>query len=397
MQNRAVRLLLLALLLLSGLGAGYFTFDIRRRAETLIAWEHEIDARLDRLIDAVGELGVAQQAYVAPGQSDEPWLGRASSLLKLLHDEVPPARARTRSLEAAARWQIVAEGLDTLAATDARARENLYLGQELMASDLLFSEGRNTLEAIASALRELRTAEHDLSVAERQPLLMREAAVWIPVALLWFAGLVVVFRPRRAVPAAPAVAAASTTVWPELRQPAEPRTSSVDLAAAANVCTELSRVANAGALPGLLSKAASVLDASGLIVWLGAGEELFAVTAHGYDPRVLGRLGPIVRTAENATAAAWRSCEVSIVSGDVLSNGAIVAPMFGPDGCIGVLSVEVRQGREADATTRAVTEMLAAQLAALVIAWPAPSGVEGPAPSTVDGRAGSESPKTASA
>lgn len=375
--------MLLALLLLSGLGAGYFIFDITRRAETLIAREREIDTRLDRLIDAVAELGVAQQAYVAPGQSDEPWLGRVSSLLKLLHDEVPLARARTRSLEAAAKWQIVAEGLDTLAATDARARENLRLGQELMASDLLFSDGRNTIDAIATALGELRTAEHDVSVGERQPLMMRAAGVWIPVALLWFAGLVVLYWARPAVPAAPAVAAAaSTTAWPELQEPAEPRASSVDLAAAASVCTELSRVTNAGALPGLLSRAASVLDASGLIVWLGAGEELFAVTAHGYDARVLGRLGPIARTAENATAAAWRACEVRIVAGDMLSNGAIVAPMFGPDGCIGVLSVEVRQGHEADATARAVTEMLAAQLAALVIAWPAPSIVEGPAAST---------------
>ena len=46
-----------------------------------------------------------------------------------------------------------------------------------------------------------------------------------------------------------------------------------------------------------------------------------------------------------------------------MSNGAIVAPMFGPDTCIGVLAAEVRHGREQDASTRAVTMMVAAQLA----------------------------------
>jgi hypothetical protein len=53
-----------------------------------------------------------------------------------------------------------------------------------------------------------------------------------------------------------------------------------------------------------------------------------------------------------------------------MSNGAIVAPMFGPDTCIGVLAAEVRNGREQDASTRAVTMMVAAQLAGVLSAWP---------------------------
>jgi hypothetical protein len=39
---------------------------------------------------------------------------------------------------------------------------------------------------------------------------------------------------------------------------------------------------------------------------MGAGDHLFAVTAHGYGPDTVARLGPISRAADNATASAWR-------------------------------------------------------------------------------------------
>ena len=56
-----------------------------------------------------------------------------------------------------------------------------------------------------------------------------------------------------------------------------------------------------------------------------------------------------------------------------MSNGAIVAPMFAPDTCIGVVAAEVRHGREQDPSTRAVTTMVAAQLATVLGAWPSAS------------------------
>jgi hypothetical protein len=149
--------------------------------------------------------------------------------------------------------------------------------------------------------------------------------------------------------------------------------SAIDLEAAALICRDISRVESAAALTDLLGRAADVLDASGLILWIGAGEELFAVTAHGYDPKVVARLGPIGRQANNATATAWRSGTLGTVNGDMMSNGAVVAPMFGVSGCIGVLSAELRHGRESDAATRAVAAMFAAQFATVVSAWPGPS------------------------
>jgi hypothetical protein len=168
---------------------------------------------------------------------------------------------------------------------------------------------------------------------------------------------------------------------PEEREDAAtPETPSVDLTAAADVCTAISRLTSADQLPALLTRIATVIDASGIILWMGAGEELLAAAAHGYDPRVIGRLGAIPRSADNATAAAWRTGQVGFVPGDVMSNGAIVAPLFGQENCIGVLAAEVRHGRETDAATRAVTAMIAAQLSTALSAWPAPSTAPASAP-----------------
>jgi hypothetical protein len=109
---------------------------------------------------------------------------------------------------------------------------------------------------------------------------------------------------------------------------------------------------------------------------MAAGEELFAVTAHGYSPQVLGKLGAISRKADNATAAAWREGRTITVPAADGGNGAIVAPLFGPDACIGVLAAEVPPGRDADPTAEAVTALIAAQLSTVVSAWPAASSAE---------------------
>jgi hypothetical protein len=53
-----------------------------------------------------------------------------------------------------------------------------------------------------------------------------------------------------------------------------------------------------------------------------------------------------------------------------MTNGAVVAPMFAPDACIGVLAAEVRHRREEDSGTRAVTAMIASQLATALTASP---------------------------
>jgi hypothetical protein len=128
-------------------------------------------------------------------------------------------------------------------------------------------------------------------------------------------------------------------------------------------------------LQGLLVRTATLLDASGAVVWMAAGEEMFPVAWHGYDSRQLIQLGPVGPSSLNATAAAWRTGTLQSVAGGSDSRSAIVAPLLGLERCIGVLAIEVAPGRETDATTRAVTTLIAAQLVSVLVAWPAGSSI----------------------
>jgi hypothetical protein len=274
--------------------------------------------------------------------------------------------------------QTVGDAVTRLIDLDARARENLRFELDLIAADLIFSEGRPIVDRLVTQLRALRAAERTRAGTERATLARESLVIIGGVALFWLVGLVLLLRvpgPRREPQQLSLRTAPSFAEPAPITEPALQTSSSIDLGGAADLCTAISRLTATAELPDLLARAAAVLDASGLIIWMSAGEELFAVTAHGYDPIVISRLGPIGRQADNATAASWRSGELKIVPGDMISNGAVVAPMFGPDRCIGVLAAEMRHGRESDADTRAVTALIAAQLATVVSAWPAASSV----------------------
>jgi CHASE3 domain sensor protein len=370
MRKRAVRISILTFLLTASLAATFFLWDIQRRTVELTAADDVLAERLDGIGRTVVAIGTAQQGYVAPGQLDEPWFERMTMLLEQLNRELAAVRPWLRTADAIKTFDSIGDTRKALVAADERIRENLTLGQELMAADVIFSDGRNSVDAISAGLHDMRTGERSRNRAERAAF---ERERWIVLglaALAWFAVVVVLLS-------VPASSAAPTTEIVENVEedlPASaPRATlgpSVDLAATAALCTDLSRVVETAALSDLLGRAASILGAPGATLWLGAGEQLFAVLGHGYTPQTLSRFGPIARDADNAVAKAWRTGGVVTVGSTEKSAGAIVAPMFGPDGCIGVLAFESRSKREHDATLQAVAALIAAQVSTAVSAWP---------------------------
>jgi hypothetical protein len=415
MQTRAVRLSLLALLLVTGLGAGLVAWDTQQRLDVLLTVERDIDARFDRLARNVAAFGAAQTASVVAGQAQGDALAQGSALLKQIDEDLAALRSRSRSTAGVAAFSAFSDTLESAVKTDSRAREHLRIGQELMAADLVVSEGRQSIEALSEIVGDLRRTEQEAADEDRRALKSRAAKVVGAVTLLWVIGLFVLARDPRDDRARGAEEARLHPYADPHRRSADAQhddrnreslktrgRTPLDIGEAAAVCTALSRVSTGAEIPAVLAHAAEVLDASGIILWLGAGEDLFAATSHGYHPRVLARLGPIRRNAENATAAAWRACALRVVQGDATHNGAVVAPLFGPstslgpwsDGCIGVLTAEVRGGRENDPTTQAVTAIIAAQLATIVAAWPAPSAIEGPSPSAVAGSGRDHEPRS---
>jgi GAF domain-containing protein len=148
------------------------------------------------------------------------------------------------------------------------------------------------------------------------------------------------------------------------------------LKATAQLCTALGRVSDSQELRTLIGRAADTLQASGLVLWMGtpAGDELRPAVAHGYTPQVVARIPPVPRSANNAAAAAYRTATLQIVlSRPGSAKGAVVAPVVSAEGCIGVLSAEVRDGCEASETVQALAEIIAAQLAGVLASTPAGS------------------------
>jgi hypothetical protein len=372
MQRRTVRLAILALLLVAGAAAAFFTWDFQRRAAATLAGERDVDQRLDTLGATVAVLRAAQQGYVAPGQQRGEAIASATTAIQHLYDGAAALRPLVQSAGAAATLRTLGEHVDAAVKIDDRVREHLRIEQELMAADLVYTEGRQSIDALASTLAALHGAERNATIDSHRTLTAQSFAVVGVVALVWVAGLLLL---ATAPGTNDVLVRESTPAEPEVVEPSLAPTgpAPIDLGDAAAVCTEFSRLSSVDGLPRALARAADVLDANGLIVWLGAGEELFAATAHGYSAAALAHFGPIPRTGENATAAAWRSAEVRTVGGDSRRNGAIVAPLIGPAGCFGVLAAEVRAGREEDASARAVASMIAAQLSAIVAPGPAPS------------------------
>jgi hypothetical protein len=374
MHSRAVRVMLVALLLGVAIGAGIELTRLLDRSQQLAAEQRALLTRLAQFDARLAELAGAQAAYVAPGQPDAPWFARVSALTSELRTELAAIQSTARSQSSAAPVQAVANALMAVEAADASARDSLTQEQELIAADVVFGESREAINAARSSAATIARFESAATDTEQTALRQRSLLVAAGAGGIVLLGILLLAPRARSKADSPPTLGEIMRVPPtepaaDFREPLP----TVDLAAAAELCTALSRVVSSAALPDMLARAAALVDAPGVIVWMGSGDELFAVMSHGYDPRSIRRLGSIPRGADNATAESWRTGELRTVAGDTQYNGAIVAPMFGPESCVGVLAAEVRRGREQDPATQAVTTMIAAQLAMVVGAWPATS------------------------
>ena len=143
----------------------------------------------------------------------------------------------------------------------------------------------------------------------------------------------------------------------------------IALKAAASLATDFGRVRDADEMTRLLGRAATLMDASGVVIWLGTttGTELAPMLAHGYGAQALSRMPRVPRSADNAAAAAYRTGQMQIVLSRPGGNaGALVAPILAADGCIGALSAEIQGGGEASESVQALSTIVAAHLATML-------------------------------
>jgi hypothetical protein len=147
----------------------------------------------------------------------------------------------------------------------------------------------------------------------------------------------------------------------------------IDLLAAADLCTALGLVEEAAQMPPLLRRAAEILDARGLIVWVWdpIAEELQPALVYGYPDKLVAQLPRLRADADNLTAAAFRSAETLSIGGNAEAGAALAVPLQIPGGCAGVLAIELPPGGEEADPVRAVAIMFAAMLSQLVGGAPA--------------------------
>ena len=374
MRRRGVRVTVFVVLLVVNLAAAFVLWDIQRRSFALATTADAIAERLSGITRTIHAIATAQQGYVTPGQLDDEWLNRMSALLEQLNREFTATRPLLRSADAVTAFSGLNESRDAFAAADARIREHLSYGQDLLAADVIFGDGRALVDVLLTGVHNVERLERGGARAE---LAVLDRDRWVVLGLVTLVWLIVVTALSGRT-SAPATTTAVTTIGkldeaPVLPEPAPTTAPAVDFGAIAALCTDLSRVGDSAALSDLLGRSASILDASGATLWLGAGEQLFAVLGHGYSQQALARFGPIPRDADNAVAKAWRTGRVAAVTGDGTTSGALVAPMFGPTGCIGVLAFESRPRSQNTANLQSLAAVIAAQVATAVSAWPAAS------------------------
>ena len=364
MRHRIVRPVVLTLLILIGIAsAGVLWFGGQRLASlqtntTLAA------TRVDALITGMTDLDAALQAYVAPGQSVSTWTARATALTAQLTDDLG---AFERLPASAGAVEAVRPALAALAKIDGRVQEYLKSGDDLMAADLAFNEARDTTAAAVTALRDWRAARESAAASTLSRTETVQTAALGAMLLAWAATLVLAWKRPADATAASVTAEAATT--PAFAAPA-PVTASeslaVDLQAAAAAADAFARAADGAALKAALGRSAAALGAKGVVVWLGVGDQLFAVASHGYDERHLKR--PIAKGAENVTAETWRTGEAVAIAGEGDAPGVLVVPMADAAGCRGVVSAELLPGQPVAADRQALLAMFAAQLGGLVAA-----------------------------
>jgi hypothetical protein len=142
----------------------------------------------------------------------------------------------------------------------------------------------------------------------------------------------------------------------------------VNLTDAAGLCVDLARVLDSRDVPALFERAARILGAKGLVLWVAdsSGALLRPSLSHGYSEKVLARMNGLQMDGDNATALAFRSMQAQIVGASSPAGaGALAVPLMTATGCVGVLSAEVKKGKPGS-DTLSVAQMIAAQFSALV-------------------------------
>ncbi|HYB97104.1 MAG TPA: GAF domain-containing protein [Vicinamibacterales bacterium] len=399
MSRTPVRIAVLIVALLLTAGIGYRAFQNEITLDSSQRSAADADRAAEDIEEALVDLRASMHAYLAPGQGLPFWAKRAQGTIDTLRQNLIALDALAAPFGASLAESL--DGIDQLVAGERRARTYVSRGEGLLAGDVIFTEIRDILASATAQVDAVRADLHRqfsrrITAARREQMVLAAAALglWmlVAVALLpvpaktsakdpaeWRSELKETLskpipvvddsalpEPAPAVPAPPA-------------QPPSPAVPSIPLTAVkmtSEICSDLSALADPAALDGALARISALLDATGLIVWVAAndGGSLSPVATHGFDPKLVSRIGRVPRDGANLTAAALRDNAPRSSAATASTPAALAVPMLGPTGPAGVLSIELKSGHAVDDAKLTLASILAAQLSTLAMPVPAAPG-----------------------
>jgi hypothetical protein len=391
MTRRSVRVTLVCLGVLLTVALSYRVLVDEQGLASERQRYSSIDASIDEVLRTLSDVQAAMHAYVAPGQRSAVWETRSAGLFDKLRQQLisldSVADSSGRSLNESL------DNLDQLTAAEKRVQHYLDFSQPLLAGDVIFTEIRDLVNATAKQVSSVRDALRQ-DTDGRIGKLRREQATLVLSGTLFWLGLssLLAFLPATAKSqtvsapdSEPAVPAEAFDLSLTAREPvvsvAEPATpAAVELPApmtapesparktVSSICVELASVKELSSLSPSLSRACEALGAKDAIIWVASadGATLAPQASHGFDPRLLARIGSIASDSANLTAAAFRDGQPHQSAATTTSPGALAVALKGPSGPVGVFSAELQPQQDIGEAIDLAT-IFAAQVAPLVL------------------------------
>src|SRR5437870_3166054 len=279
MRSSALRVTVVALVLIAFAAAAAFLFNTERQIAASTAALRAFDRQARDASDALGDARASEQAYVAAGQGVAFWMSKVSATADAVTSSVDSLRRSASSANARAALDEAAATVAEFTAVDRRSRDYLISSEPRIAGDVIFTEGAERAAASARQIESARLAEHqDFDAFEAQ--LRRQQAMAAAGAGAFTIFAVLLLAPiRRQAPTADSEDARVDRADPSmlaLNLPREerlsiPRSTSVGpvMRTAADLATEFGRVRDLQDLGRLLGRTADLIDASGMVVWIG--------------------------------------------------------------------------------------------------------------------------------
>lgn len=380
----------------AALGLQRAVTDVTAATGTLL----RIERHGTRGLALIHEARAAERAYVAWGPETRDWEADVTGALSSVERELDQLQSLLPSSSGLSDLKAARASLDAFAQADQQARALLRDGLRTQTAGLIFGDGADTSSAalghLQTAMESLR-ADASLAVGEAHRRGLTAAAIAAGLVLLSL--LLLLLPTRRAVesedvdvdemlePAVPLEMASAERLQAALADdqdlpitptlgappPSIPSGPEINWLAVGDVCADFARITETRELRPLLDKALGLLDAEGLVVWIGepGSRHLRPVMTLGFEPTTASRLTNLPIDADNATTTAFRTGSLQIVGSSPTKPGAVVAPLVTSAGCVGVVAVEIRDGREREPGTGALTRIIAAQMSAVLGTEPA--------------------------